>query len=218
MGEPLDRPRAEAAYLTRPPEPDIVGPRIRLRPLTIADAPEMLELRRRNAEFLAPREPRRSADYLTLATQESELREVAANRVSDRGYAFGIVLGEELIGRIALNNIVRGAFHNAYVGYFVGQDHNGRGFATEAARVLAVHAFDDLGLHRLQAAVMLDNHGSMRVLEKAGFRREGIARRYLQIDGAWVDHVLFALTCEELSTGRPAGVAATATHPGATII
>ena len=214
----MDRPHREAAELTRPPEPDLVGPRIRLRPLTIADAPALLELRQRNAEFLAPREPRRSADYLTLAAQESELREVAANRVSDRGYAFGIVLGHDLIGRIALNNIVRGVFQNAYVGYFVGKDHNGMGCATEAVQTLAIHAFEDLALHRLQAAVMLDNPGSMRVLEKAGFRREGIARRYLQIDGTWVDHVLFAITSEELSTEGPSRPAASATHRPATII
>jgi ribosomal-protein-alanine N-acetyltransferase len=146
------------------------------------------------------------------------LREVAANRVADRGYAFGIVLGDELIGRIALNNIVRGVFQNAYVGYFVGKDHNGVGYATEAVRILAVHAFADLSLHRLQAAVMLDNPGSMRVLEKAGFRREGVARRYLQIDGTWADHVLFALTSEELSTAGPPRRAASATHGPATII
>jgi ribosomal-protein-alanine N-acetyltransferase len=175
-------------------------------------------LRRRNAAFLAPREPLRSADYLTITTQESELREVAANRVADRGYAFGIVRDHDLIGRIALNNIVRGVFQNAYVGYFVGRDHNGMGLATEAVRLLAVHAFDDLALHRLQAAVMLDNPGSMRVLEKAGFRREGVARRYLQIDGTWVDHVLFALTSEEISTARPGRPAASATHRPATII
>jgi [ribosomal protein S5]-alanine N-acetyltransferase len=177
-------------------------------------------LRRRNAAHLGPREPRRSPDYLTLAAQESELREVAANRVADRGYAFGIVCGDDLIGRIALNNIVRGVFQNAYLGYFVGRDHNGRGYATEAVELVVAHGFEALGLHRVQAAVMLDNPASMRVLVKAGFRREGVARHYLQIDGSWVDHVLFATTIEDQwsSTARPGGEARSDTHPPARII
>jgi len=95
-------------------------------------------------------------------------------------------------------------FQNAYMGYFVGRDHNGRGLATEAVELVVAHGFDDLALHRIQAAVMLDNPASMRVLTKAGFRREGVARRYLQIDGRWVDHVLFAATVEDPRPARPA--------------
>jgi [ribosomal protein S5]-alanine N-acetyltransferase len=220
MGPAVDRARVEAASLSRPREPDLAGARIRLRPLTLADAPALLELRRRNADFLTRREPRRPADYLTLGAQESELREVAANRVADRGYAFGIVLGDELVGRIALNNLVRGVFQNAYLGYFVDQEHNRQGIATEAVQTVVAHAFDDLALHRIQAAVMLDNPGSMRVLEKAGFRREGVARRYLQIDGRWVDHVLFGITVEDPlpSTARPPVPAQADTHRSAPII
>jgi ribosomal-protein-alanine N-acetyltransferase len=221
VGPAVDRPRGEAASLTRSRERNLEAGRIRLRPLTVADAPALLELRRRNADFLAPREPRRPLDYLSLQAQESELREVAANRVADRGYAFGIVLeDDELIGRIALNNIVRGVFQNAYLGYFVDQGHNGQGLATEAVRTVVAHAFDDLALHRVQAAVMLDNRPSMRVLHKSGFRREGVARHYLQIDGCWVDHVLFGITVEDRrpSTARPAAPARPATHRPAPII
>jgi [ribosomal protein S5]-alanine N-acetyltransferase len=220
VGPAVDRPRLEAASLSRAREPDLEGAKVRLRPLTVADAPALLELRRRNEDFLAPREPRRPVDYLTLAAQESELREVAANRVADRGYAFGIVHRDKLVGRIALNNIVRGVFQNAYLGYFVGQEHNGQGIATDAVRAVVAHAFDDLALHRVQAAVMLDNPGSMRVLEKSGFRREGVARRYLQIDGRWVDHVLFGVTVEDPrpSTARPAAPARADTHRSAPII
>jgi ribosomal-protein-alanine N-acetyltransferase len=220
VGPALACPPLEAASLSRHAEPDLLGSRVRLRPLAVADALPLLELRRRNAGYLGPREPRRGPDYLTLGAQESELREVAANRVADRGYAFGIIHGDDLIGRIALNNIVRGVFQNAYLGYFVGHDHNGRGFATEAVEVVVAHGFEALGLHRVQAAVMLDNAASMRVLAKAGFRREGIARRYLQIDGTWVDHVLFATTVEDQrpSTGRPGRKARPDTHPAARII
>jgi ribosomal-protein-alanine N-acetyltransferase len=194
--------------------------RIHLRPLMVAEAQELLDLRRRNAEFLASREPRRDPDYFTLASQQSELRETSAHRAADRGYAFGIRTNADgkLVGRIALNNIVRGVFQNAYLGYFVGEEHNGRGIATEAVGLVVGHAFSDLGLHRVQAAVMLDNPGSMRVLLKAGFRREGVARRYLRIDGHWVDHVLFGLTVEDPGpTGRPSGSARTASHHSSSI-
>jgi [ribosomal protein S5]-alanine N-acetyltransferase len=220
VGSAVDRSHVEAAHLTGLPEPGQHGATVELRPLTLADAPALLEVRRRNAEFLAPREPRRSPDYYTLRAQQSELREVAANRAADRGYAFAIVHDGELVGRIALNNIVRGVFQNAYLGYFVSQAHNGKGFATQAVGLAVDYGFDALALHRVQAAVMLDNPGSMRVLEKAGFRREGIARRYLQIDGSWVDHVLFAITIEDArpSTARPAGRARTDTHRPARII
>jgi ribosomal-protein-alanine N-acetyltransferase len=220
VGAAVDRPGLEAAQLTGSAGADVRGATIELRPLTLADAQEMLELRRRNAEFLAPREPRRNPDYLTLHAQQAELREVAAYRAADRGYAFGIVHENRLVGRIALNNLVRGVFQNAYLGYFVSEQHNGKGFATQAVQLAVAYGFEELALHRVQAAVMLDNPGSMRALEKSGFRREGIARRYLQIDGTWVDHVLFAITTEDprASTSRPSGRARTDTHRAARII
>ena len=88
-------------------------------------------------------------------------------------------------------------FESAYLGYSVSERHNGRGYATEAVRQVLAVAFEELGLHRVQAAVMPINLASIRVLEKAGFREEGLALRYLQINGVWEDHKLFALTAEE---------------------
>jgi len=170
---------------------------VRLVALTLADAPALLDLRVRSGHFLRRREPLRRSDYFTLAGQEEELRDVASQRAGGRGYAFAIVVEDRMVGRIALSNIIRGAFHNAYLGYWVGAEHVRRGYATEAVRMAVEHAFGPLGLHRVQAAVMLDNEASLRVLDKAGFRREGVALRYLRIDGHWADHVLFAITADE---------------------
>ena len=106
-----------------------------------------------------------------------------------------------LAGLFALNEIVRGVFQSAYASWQVGAGHMGRGLATEGVRGLLDIAFEDapegLALHRVQANVMPSNAASLRVAEKAGFRREGLALRYLKIAGAWEDHVMLALTREE---------------------
>jgi [ribosomal protein S5]-alanine N-acetyltransferase len=91
---------------------------------------------------------------------------------------------------------VRRVFQNAHLGYAVTEAANGRGYATEAVQEATRIAFEELGLHRVQAAVIPRNDASIRVLEKAGFRREGFAERYLLINGAWEDHLVFAVTRE----------------------
>jgi ribosomal-protein-alanine N-acetyltransferase len=106
----------------------------------------------------------------------------------------GVFLDSELVGRIALSQIFRGIFQNAYLGYSIAERWNGQGLATEAVGVVMDFAFGDLGLHRVQAAVMPRNTGSIRVLEKNGFREEGYAVGYLCINGVWEDHRIFART------------------------
>ncbi|MGH7438504.1 MAG: GNAT family N-acetyltransferase [Polyangiaceae bacterium] len=103
----------------------------------------------------------------------------------------------EILGRVALGGIQRGAFLNAHLGYWIDAAHEGQGLMTEAVREATAFAFAALGLHRVQAAVMPRNQASHRVLEKVGYRREGMALRYLFIAGAWEDHVLYALTRED---------------------
>jgi len=111
---------------------------------------------------------------------------------------FAFRKGDErsVLGRFSLQ-VQRGVFQNAYLGYWCDVDEQGRGLTTECVRAMVTFAFGPLGLHRVQAAVMPNNPGSLRVLDKAGFRREGLAERYLQIAGVWADHVLFATTIEE---------------------
>ncbi len=177
---------------------------ISLRPLEPADAPALLELRVRNRVFLEPWEPVRDEFWYTLEAQRADIAAGIEGARADRRFALGI-FAPELVGRVALNEVVRGVFGNAYLGYFVDEAVNGRGYATEAVRQTVRFAFDEVGLHRVQAAVVPRNAGSVRVLEKAGFREEGYAERYLCINGVWEDHRIFAITREEvLSRSEPA--------------
>jgi ribosomal-protein-alanine N-acetyltransferase len=173
---------------------------IYLRRLEVADAEALLEMLLRDRAFLDQWEPTRSDRFYMLETHQRRLEMLQ----SDENFAdFGIFLtdGDELVGRIQLSGISRGPFQNAYLGFFVSERHNGRGYATEAVRRAVEAAFGELGLHRVQAAVIPRNVASIRVLEKAGFREEGFALRYLQIAGVWEDHKLYAVTVEEWPSG-----------------
>ena len=158
----------------------------------------MLDLRLRNRAFFELWEPRREQSWYTLAAQEADILAGIDAARADRRYAFGI-FAPELVGRVALSEVVRGVFCSVFLGYFVDEAMNGRGFATEAVRRVVGFAFGEAGLHRVQAAVMPRNAASVRVLEKAGFREEGYAERYLCINGVWEDHRIFAITSEEIS-------------------
>ena len=154
----------------------------------------------RDRAFLDQWEPTRSDGFYTLEPHQRWLERMQG----DENFAdFGIFLaaGDELVGRLQLSGISRGPFENAYLGYFVSEKHNGRGYATEAVRQAVDAAFGELALHRVQAAVIPRNVASIRVLEKAGFREEGFALRYLKIAGVWEDHRLYAVTAEEWPSG-----------------
>ncbi len=155
----------------------------------------------RNRAFLEPYEPARPESDFTIAGVRAGIAELVAARAAGVAYPFCIRAGDAIVGRITLSQVFRRAFQNCYLGYFVGEEHNGRGYATAAVRLAVGFAFDDLGLHRVQANVMTTNPRSARVLEKAGFRHEGRALRYLQIAGRWEDHDMYAITAEEADAG-----------------
>lgn len=163
------------------------------------DAPGMIDLLERNREFFAPYEPRRPPEHWNEQAQRELLEASVERRDEGLEYGFGVFLVENdlLIGRANLSNIVRKAFQNAYLGYFLDQAYNGRGYTSMAVDVVVDFAFGPAHLHRVQAAVMPHNVASIRVLEKAGFRHEGFAPRYLRIDGEWSDHKLYAITAED---------------------
>jgi [ribosomal protein S5]-alanine N-acetyltransferase len=173
-----------------------------IRPTSLEDAPAFLEVLVANRDFLRPFEPVRPDWFFTLPGVRSELERADSDREADAMYAFGIweQATGTLVGRVALSNVVRGAWQNATLGYFVGETWGGRGYATEAVRQTVVFAFDQARLHRVQAAVMPRNVRSIRVVEKNGFRLEGLAERYLQIDGRWEDHLIYSVTSDD----RPA--------------
>ena len=104
-----------------------------------------------------------------------------------------------LLGVYNLGEIVRGVFQSAYLGYYAFEPHAGNGWMRRAMPLVLRHAFDQLGLHRLQANVQPENTASRALLESTGWREEGFAPRYLHIDGTWRDHVMYAITAEEVA-------------------
>ncbi len=172
---------------------------IEMRPLRAEHAEALLQLRLDNRDYMQIYEPIRPDHYWTFETQREMLEQGEQSFQAGTGYVFGMFTLDtgQLVGRIELSGVARGPFQNASVGYFVDQQHHGRGYATSALGWVTNYAFQEAGLHRIQAGVMPWNQPSQRVLEKARFRKEGLAERYLYINGKWEDHVLYAVTAEE---------------------
>jgi ribosomal-protein-alanine N-acetyltransferase len=179
----------------------LYGRRVVLRPLVPQDFNAWSEVRRRNGEWLTLWEPLRLPHHPDPETN----REVFAARCGSRDrerlagsqYAFGIFIDGAFAGELNLNNVVRGAMQSATIGYWIDRARAGRSFMSESIVVLAQFAFEELNLHRLEICIIPRNSNSRRVVEKLGIREEGIAQRFLEINGAWEDHMRFGLTVEE---------------------
>jgi ribosomal-protein-alanine N-acetyltransferase len=172
--------------------------RTRLRLVGLADAEPLALLLAENWAFLSPFEPERSPEYLTADGQREVLARLLEEHAAGRVVPYVIEHDGSLVGRITVSGISRGPFQSGDVGYFVAEAVNGRGVATAAVAELIATAFLDepggLGLHRLQAGTLLSNSASQAVLQRNGFERIGVARRYLRINGSWQDHVLYQRT------------------------
>ena len=155
------------------------------------DAEALAALLRANREFLAPWDPVRDEAYYTAAGQRNLLGRSLRRFGQGVEWPGVITVDGRPVGRVNLNNVVRGAFRSADLGYWVDEAHNGRGVATAAVGAVIEVAFTDLGLHRVQAGTLLHNHASQRVLERNGFTVIGVAPGYLEIAGRWQDHRLF---------------------------
>jgi ribosomal-protein-alanine N-acetyltransferase len=175
------------------------GQVVTLRPPLARDWREWAELRERSRPFLTPWEPTWPADALGRAAFLRRTRRQTQEWRDDEAYGFMVHENEQgrLVGGIGLSNVRRGVAQTATVGYWVGEPFARRGYTAEAARLVTAFAFDHLGLHRLEAACLPTNAPSRGLLEKVGFRYEGYARGYLRIDGAWRDHVLYAILRED---------------------
>lgn len=161
------------------------------RLVTRDDVPALVDLLRANRDFLAPWEPLRTNDFFTAEYQctaiaglleQYEMGAMVPHVILDEG---------DIVGRITLNNVVRGPLQSAKLGSWVASAANGRGVATAAVAAIVRVAFDELKLHRIAAATLLHNIRSQRVLERSGFVRFGVAPRYLQIAGEYQDHALY---------------------------
>ncbi|WP_375480799.1 GNAT family N-acetyltransferase [uncultured Jatrophihabitans sp.] len=178
-----------------------VGP-IVLRPPRLRDGRAWSELRLRNERWLAPWEPSSPHGWSERNSLTSWPPLNSALRSNARRGAmlpFMICYGGRLVGQMNVSNVVHGALRSCTVGYWVDGAMAGRGIAPAALALVIDHCFGAVGLHRVEVDIRPENTQSLRVVEKLGLRREGFYERFLDIDGAWRDHVAFAITVEELS-------------------
>jgi ribosomal-protein-alanine N-acetyltransferase len=166
----------------------------------MSDFPEWARLREGSRTYLTPWEPIWPSDDLTRAGFRRRLRRYAEDIVADRAYPFLVFRETDgaLIGGITLANVRRGIVQAGTVGYWTGEPYANKGYMTAALQVLLPSLFGELNLHRVEASCIPSNGPSIRVLEKCGFTREGLARRYLCINGVWQDHLLFGMLHDDL--------------------
>ena len=177
------------------PGPQLRGDVLYLRPAMPGDFPGWSRLRAVSRAFLEPWEPTWPEDDLTHGAFRRRLRRQEEDMARDAAYPFLIFdqTSDELLGGITLGGVRRGVSQTGTLGYWMGAPHAGKGRMTRAVAATVDFAFGKLRVHRVEAACIPENAPSIALLERNGFRREGYARGYLKIDGAWRDHVLLAL-------------------------
>ncbi len=155
-------------------------------------------LRAASRDFLTPWEPIWPANDLTRTAFRSRIRQYWRDIDEDVAYPYFIfdAQGEVLVGALTLSNVRRGVAQTGTLGYWIGLPHARQGYMTSAVRLTLDFAFRHLGLHRVEASCLPHNRASIRLLQKCGFEREGLARGYLKIAGEWRDHLLFARLCD----------------------
>jgi ribosomal-protein-alanine N-acetyltransferase len=172
-----------------------------MRPLAAGDFRAWSEVRVHNEEWLTMWEPRRNPSLPDPTVERSAFSARCAQRDRDRAigiaYQFGLFIGDQIVGEVNLNNVIRGAMQSGTIGYWVDQRHAGHGYVAEGVSALIRYAFEALGLHRIEICIVPRNTNSRRVMEKLAIRDEGTAQRYLEINGEWEDHTRYAMTIEE---------------------
>jgi ribosomal-protein-alanine N-acetyltransferase len=176
------------------PLPPVSGYGVTLHTPQMIDYPEWAALREASRDFLMPWEPIWPADDLTRSAFRRRVRRYVDDLRTDQCYSFLIARDSDgaLIGGLTVANIRRGVAQAGSLGYWIGMPFARQGYMTAAVRAVIPFAFATLRLHRLEAACIPTNVGSIRLLEKTGFIREGYAREYLCINGSWQDHLLYA--------------------------
>ncbi len=180
-------------------QPVILCDGLYLRYPRVPDYPAWSQVRGESRAFLAPWEPSWASDELTKGAFRRRLKRYQKETRLDSAYAFFVFRrgDETLMGGCTLSNVRRGVTQCCALGYWIGERFARQGFMYDAIRGLIPFIFNTLGLHRIEAACLASNDASKNLLIKLGFRQEGIARRYLLINGEWQDHILFALLAED---------------------
>lgn len=179
----------------------ITTPRLLMRSPEAADAGAVADYLLRNHTFLQPFEPVRTALYYTVAYQAQQLQQQATdwiNRINCRFYISPLSDNDLIIGYVALNNIVMGDFCSCFLSYQLDQGYLNKGLTTEAVKEVVRFGFGTLQLHRIEANIMPQNRPSIRVAEKCGFTNEGLAQKYLRINGVWEDHFHYVRLNDDL--------------------
>jgi [ribosomal protein S5]-alanine N-acetyltransferase len=184
---------------------DIVGSRVLLRPLRADDWDAWREVRLRCRDWLERWEPRAEAGSADPVLDREAFKARCGawerQRHFDAAYGFGLFLTSgQFAGEVSLGSVQRGPFQMGYIGYWIDEALSGHGYVPEGVVLLIRYAFESLSLHRLEAAIVPRNKASRRVAEKLGLREEGVAERFLQIQGVFEDHVRYAITLEEWQT------------------
>lgn len=198
---------------------DVLGPipsragEVALRPLLRSDADAWCSIRIRDEQYLRPWDVTSPLTWQRRHTRGEWRRhrtQLRAATLRREALAFAIVVDEKFAGQVTFGGIQRGALQSGWVGYWVDSRLHGRGVATAAVALAVDHAFASEGLHRVEATIAPANLASQKVVAHLHFRQEGLLRRYLDIDGGWRDHLLFALTAGEV----PGGLVASLDHSG----
>lgn len=179
----------------------MAGGLVRLRPVRMRDAAQWSQARLGDREFLEPWEPTTDVDWTrrqTISAWPPVCSGLRTEARRGRMLPFAIELDGQFCGQLTVGNVTHGALRSAWIGYWVASCATGRGVATGALALGLDHCFGPVMLHRVEATVRPENAASRRVLAKVGFREEGLLQRYLDVDGAWRDHLLVAITVEEV--------------------
>jgi ribosomal-protein-alanine N-acetyltransferase len=185
-------------------EPTLLSWAVTLRPLTARDAKPWREARVRNAEWLRQWEPTNPETPLYQTSLGPYITMVRTMRREARHgitMPWVVLVDGRFAGQMTVGNIVWGSARTASVGYWIDEQFAGRGVIPTALAMAMDHCFMVVGLHRIEATIRPENRASRRVVEKLGFHEEGIRRRSLHVDGAWRDHVCYAITAEDAVSG-----------------
>lgn len=184
--------------------PALRGTRVNLRMPMAQDYRQWAALRGESRAFLEPWEPQWASDELDRTAWRQRLGRYREDFAQGSAICFFIFENgtERLLGGITLGNIRYGVAQSGHLGYWIGERYAGRGLMLDAVLLVVDHAFDTLKLHRIEAACIPGNKRSVRVLEKAGFQREGLLRSFLKINGVWQDHSLYALIADDRRRAR----------------
>jgi len=184
-------------------QPVIHGRDVYLRYPRMGDHTGWAAVRGESREFLSPWEPVWASDELSKSAYRRRIKRYQKETRADSAYAFFVFRkdGDVLMGGCTLSNVRRGVTQCCALGYWIGERYARQGYMFDAVRALVPFVFTTLGLHRIEAACLPSNEPSKNLLTKVGFRQEGLARRYLQINGEWRDHALFALLADEAPVG-----------------